>query len=251
MYDLQYMKNLLLISMITLLSFKTYAQDERSWRVSIGAGVAMKKNNRVNNLYKHHQKKFIIAPIPFVTASFGRVSIGGEGLSVRAIGNHLINVSVFAKFGGDKYLGLGMNPRRTSTWIGASAKFFKYGLSAQRDISGNSHGHTVHLSYGEFMKISDSMMLRAGLSLEWADDRYAEYYYGVRSHEATADRREYHVNNYFQPGINVMPIYKITEDLTLTTILGAKLMPKDVRNSPTMNGDKLEFGGIVGISYSI
>lgn len=241
----------ILILVLTLVSFKTLAQDELAWRANIGAGVALKKNNRANNLYKRNDKKILIAPIPFITAQVGRFSIGGEGLTVKVVGSPLINMSAFVNFGGDKYLGLGMAPRRTSTWVGLSAKFFKYELSAQRDISGNSHGHTIRFSYGEFKKLSDNVMLRAGLSLEWADDRYAEYYYGVRSHEATSTRREYHVKNYFQPGLNIMPIWKISEELAMTTIAGVKLIPKDVRSSPTMNGDKLEMGGLVGISYSL
>ncbi len=245
------MKKLFLVSIVAILPLISHAQDERSWRASIGAGVAIKKNNRVNNLYKRMDKKVIIAPIPFITGNIGRLSLGPQGLSFRAIGNHLMSASVYAKFDGDKYLGLGMNPRRQSTFVGISTKLFKYGLNVQKDVSGNSHGYTAQLSYGEFYKITDSLMLRAGLSLEWADDRYAEYYYGVRSHEATADRREYHVKNYIQPGINFLPILKISEDVSATAALGFKLIPKDVRNSPTMNGKKLEMGGLVGISYSL
>lgn len=245
------MKKLFLILLIIISPIISKAEDARTWRASIGAGIAVKKNNRVNNLYKRMGKKAIILPIPFVTGSIGRLSLGPQGLTFRALGNHLMSVSIYAKFDGDKYLGLGMNPRRQSTFIGLSTKFFKYGLNLQKDVSRNSHGYTAQLSYGEFYKLTDTLMLRAGLSLEWADDRYAEYYYGVRSHEATADRREYHLKNYFQPGINVLPILKLTDDLSMTTALGFKLIPKDVRNSPTMNGKKLEIGGLMGISYSL
>lgn len=245
------MIKIILVLILTTLTSQSYAQDARTWRASIGGGLVFKKNNRANNLYKGLDKNIIIAPIPFITASLGRFSLGAQGIVFRAFGNHLMNVSLFAKLDGDKYLGLGMNPRRQSTFVGLSASFFKYGISAQRDVSGNSHGHTAQFTYGEFFPLAESFMLRTGLSLEWADDRYAEYYYGVRSHEATPNRPEYHLNNYIRPGISFMPIYKITEDLTLTSVLGIKFIPKKLRNSPTMNGKKLDLGGLMTISYSL
>lgn len=245
------MKKILMLSLIFSLSNNTFAQDERTWRVSLGAGVVIKKNNRVANKYEDMNKKVLIKPIPFITGSIGRLSLGAQGIAIRALGNHLMNVSAFIKRDGDRYFGLGMGPRKDSVFVGLSGKFFKYGLSASKDINGRSKGSIIQFNYGEFYKISEGFMLRAGLGLEWHDDRYAEYYYGVRAHEATASNREYHLNNYFMPGINFLPIYKLSENSSLTAGLNMKLIPKKVRNSPTMNGDKLEVGGLIGFSYSL
>ena len=168
-----------------------------------------------------------------------------------AVGNHMMNGSVFITRKGDRYQGYEMTPRKESAFVGASVKFFKYGLSFSRDINGRSKGWLTEASYGEFFRITDSLMLRAGLSLEWNDDKYAEYYYGVRKSEARTYRPEYHVKNYFTPGISFMPIYKINEDINFTTALSFKLLPKDVSDSPTMTGKRLEMGGIMGISYKL
>lgn len=245
------MKKIILISLLMSFASTVFAEDERTWRVSIGAGVAVKKNNRVGNTYEDMDKRTLIKPIPFITGNIGRFSLGPQGLAVRAFGNHLTTVSAFIKRDGDRYHGLNMDPKKESVFVGISAKFFKYGLSVQRDINGRSKGYITQFNYGEFFKISESIMIRAGVGLDWYDDSYAEYYYSVRASEATATRPEYHLKNYFQPGINILPIWKLTENTSMTATLGIKLIPKKVRNSPTMNGDKLEIGGLVGISYSL
>lgn len=245
------MKKFLFLALFFGLSFNSFAQDERTWRVSLGAGVIIKKNNRVANKYEDMNKKVLIKPIPFITGSIGRLSLGGQGIAIRVLGNHLMNFSTFIKRDGDRYFAQGMGPRKDSVFVGLSGKFFKYGLSVSKDINGRSKGSIVQFNYGEFYKISEGFMLRAGLGLDWHDDRYAEYYYGVRAHEATGTNREYHLKNYFMPGINFLPIYKLSENGSLTAGLNIKLIPKMVRNSPTMNGDKFDIGGLVGFSYSL
>jgi outer membrane scaffolding protein for murein synthesis (MipA/OmpV family) len=244
------MKNILILSITLLISSNSFAQDIKDWRASLGVGIAVKKNLRVDNRYEHLDKKIIVRPIPFIQGSIGRFSLGPQGISVRAVGNHLTHVSFFIKRDGDRYQGYGMIPRKDSAFVGVTAKFFKYGLNVSKDINGRSKGMVTQFNYGELFPLSESVVLRAGLSLEWFDDKYAEYYYGVRPFESTPTRREYHLNNYVQPGVNVMPIYKISEKVTFTGIGGIKFVPKTVRNSPTMNGDKFELGLLAGISYN-
>lgn len=244
------MKKIIFILFLCL-SANLYSQDVRSWNANVGVGIAAKRNLRNGNRYEDMDKKYLIKPIPFITGNVGRLSLGGQGISFMALGNHMMNASVFITRKGDRYQGYEMIPRKDSAFVGASVKFFKYGLSFSRDINGRSKGWMTEASYGEFFKLTESLMLRAGLSLEWNDDRYAEYYYSVRKTEARANRPEYHVNNYFTPGISFMPIYKINEDINVTSAISFKLLPKDIADSPTMTGKRLEIGGILGISYKL
>ncbi|MBC7713751.1 MAG: MipA/OmpV family protein [Rhizobacter sp.] len=245
------MKIFLLLFFILGFSFNSFAQDERTWRVSIGGGLVFKKNLRVGNTYEHLDKKYIVKPIPILTGSIGRFSLGPQGIAVRAIGNQGMSLSAFIKREGDRYHGVGMDDRKDSVFVGLSAKFLKFGLNVSKDIGGRSHGYLTQLTYGEFYPISGSFFLRAGVSIDWMDDRYSEYYYSVRKTEATADRSEYHLNNYFQPGVSVLPIYKLSPNTSLMGALSAKFVPKDVRDSRTMNGKKIDFGGLIGFTYTL
>lgn len=245
------MKKILFSLFILSLSIDVFANNPPSYKLSVGAGLIVKKNNRINNNYEDLGKKYIFKPVPFLNGSVSRFSLGPQGLSVRAIGTQLMNVSAFIKRDGDKYNGEGMMPRQESAFVGISGKIFKYGLSVSKDINGRSKGYIALFNYGEFFNLSESFMIRAGLSLEWHDDKYAEFYYGVRANEATIGRREYHLSNYFQAGLNILPIYKISERHSLTAALGAKIIPKKVRQSPTMNGNHFDVGGLIGYNYTI
>lgn len=244
-------KKILLTFAILIFSFTTLAQDQRSWRASVGAGVIFKKNLRSGNTYEDMDKKILIKPIPMVQASWGRFSLGAQGVSILAVGNRMMNVNAFIKRDGDRYHGLGMIPRKDSVFVGVSGKFFNYGINYSHDINGRSKGSIVSINYAKMFIISESLVLRSSLNLDWLDDKYAEYYYGVRSHEATATRREYHLNNYFLPGISMMPLYKLSERSSITTILSMKLLPRKVSESPTMKGSRVEATGIVGYSYNL
>ena len=247
------MKNLLFTTFLLLSTYSTlaFSQDEKVWKATIGVGVAAKKNLRFENRYEDMDKNVLIKTIPFITGSYGRLSLGGQGIGVRVAGNPGINATVFINRQGDRYQGAGMAPRKDSAFVGGVLKFMKYGLAVSRDINGRSKGWSTQINYGEFFVLTESLMLRAGLAVDWNDDRYAEYYYGVRKSEATNTRREYHLNNYFLPNISFMPIYKIAQDWSLTTAVNFKLLPKDVADSPTMKGGRVEVGGIIGLSYQL
>jgi outer membrane protein len=170
---------------------------------------------------------------------------------IKAWGEQGKSVSAFIKRDGDRYHGLNMIDRKDSVFTGVAVRFYKYGLNFSHDISGRSKGSIAQLSYGEFYILSQSLLLRAGATLEWMDDRYAEYYYGVRKTEATTSRNEYHLNNYFQPGLNILPIYKFSAKSSLMGGLNLKLVPKYIRNSPTMNGNTFDYGGLIGYTYEL
>lgn len=231
-------------------SLTTQAQD-RSWNASVGAGVLIKKNMRAGNTYEDMDKNILFKPIPMIQASWDRFSIGAQGISIRALGNPMMNISAFIKRDGDRYHGLGMIPRKDSVFVGSTAKFFNYGFSFSKDINGRSKGSIATANYSKFFPVTGSFLLRSSLSLDWLDDKYAEYYYGVRYNEVTIKRAEYHLNNYFLPGLSVMPIYKLTERSTITTILSIKLPAKAVRHSPTMKGSWIDAAGILAYSYNL
>lgn len=243
-------KNILLFALL-LISFRAIAEDERTWNATIGAGLAFRKNQRLGNTYEDMDKKYFIKPFPAIQASYGRFSLGVQGISILAAGNQMMNVSAFIKRDGDRYHGLGMTPRKDSVFVGATAKFFNYGFSLSHDINGRSKGYIATVNYAKFFPISETLVLRASLSLDWLDDKYAEYYYGVRSHEMTTSRREYHLNNYFLPGASLMPIIKLSERSSIVTVISSKRLPKEVSQSPTMKGSRVEFGGIVSYSYKL
>lgn len=225
--------------------------QERQWRLSLGAGLILKKNMRVGNTYENMDKKILTKLIPYVTGSYKRLSLGPQGLALRILGNPFVHFSTFLNRAGDKYQGVNMAPRKESVFFGISGKIAKFNLSLSRDINGRSKGVLSQFSYGQMSLISEDLILRTSFNIEWHDDRYAEYFFGVKGQEVSSSRKEYHVKNFFQPGISFMPIYKLRDHLSFVGVLGFKLIPKSIRNSPTMNGRGIESFGLMAINYSL
>lgn len=245
------MKIIILFILTVFLSINSFAQESKAnWRVSVGLGLGIKKNLRQNNTYKSGDKKFIARPLPIVMGHVGRFSLGHQGLSFLAFGSRPVGLSLFINRQGDRYESLGMTARKESFFAGISGHFLKYHMRASKDINGYSKGSQLHFSYTEMTPINETISLRSSLSLDWYDDRYANYYYGVRASESTSTRAQYTVHNYFQPGIGFMPTYKFNESLSLMSGLNFKFVPKKVRQSPTMNGNSIESGIFFGLTYT-
>ena len=225
--------------------------SENEWKVSLGGGLIIKSNNRENNIYKRHVKELLFTPLPYITASYGRFSLGAQGLSARIVGFRMVNLSANINRGGDKYLGEAMTKRRTALFGGLSAKYFSWAISFSRDLSGYSKGYQAQLSYSQFTKLNDQLVFKSSLNLDWFDDLYANYYFGVRASEATTTRPTHRALNFFQPGISLMPIYSFKENWSLVNIIGFKFQPKELRESPTVNEKKIESTLIVAINYTI
>jgi len=225
------------------------ALTAREWRLSVGGGFVVKKNNRPDNSYDKLDKKVILRFIPYIQGSYKRFSIAHQGINFRLVGNPFMNASIFVTRSGDKYLGPGMSPRKDSVFFGASAKFGKYGLTISRDISGRSKGYLSQINYSEFTMITEDLNLVSSLSLEWHDDQYADYYYGVRGGESSSSKIEYHPHNFFKPGLSLMPIYNLWENVSLVSAANVKFIPKEIRSSPTMNGKALELSMLFALNY--
>ncbi len=221
----------------------------RDWRLSAGAGIFFKRNNRNANTYDKLDKKIITRVLPYIQGSYKGLSLGHQGISYRIVGNPFLSFSTFVNRAGDKYLGEGMAPRKDSVFFGFAGKMGKYNLTLSRDINGRSKGILSQFNYSEMTIVSDDLLLLSSLSLEWHDDSYAEYFFGVKSSESTSTRKEYHVHNFFRPGISVMPIYKLWDRVSLVSALNLKYIPLSVRQSPTMNGKSLEISTLFALNY--
>ena len=222
------------------------AETKKSFRLSVGSGVAIKNNIRKNNLHSGDGGDVLINPLPFVQFAWGPVFIGQQGLTISLLGDREKSFYININNGGDRYDGEGMQSRRTSFFAGGGLKYHKYSFHLARDINGRSHGFKSSLSYAEMYTINKTFFTRSSMTLDCFDHRYSEYYYGVRNFEASAILPEYHPGAYCSLGMSFFPGYKFSDDLSAVTGLSLKNVPNVVRHSPTTNDYWLEMALILG-----
>jgi outer membrane protein len=89
----------------------------------------------------------------------------------------------------------GMAERKSGIFAGPSFKWSNPIVDVfgewQFDAAGNSKGQRMSLGIERQFHFGDRFMLTPGITASWLDDKYANYYYGVRSTEARAGRPAY------------------------------------------------------------
>ncbi|RPJ68875.1 MAG: hypothetical protein EHM20_17055 [Alphaproteobacteria bacterium] len=222
---------------------------KKSWHLSLGYGIAIKNNLRKDNEFSNSAADILLKHIPLAQVGWGPLSVGAQGFTANLIGNREVGGFLNINRLGDRYYSQGMENRKDSWFFGAGLKYNKFLFMFARDIDGRSHGLRFSANYNALYPIGEKIFTRSSVGLECFSKSYSEYYYGVRSNEATLNRLEYHPKAYCAPGASFFPGYKMSDKLSLLVGLSLKLVPATVRLSPTTNGDWLEAALISGVTW--
>lgn len=217
--------------------------------ISIGYGVAIKKNIREGNTYKRGDKNTTIDGIPMVQADYGRFTLGPQGATIRIAGDMLRSVSGVLNFNGDRYEAPGMKGRKKGVFAGLLFKWGLFSLIGSRDVESKSEGWQTQLSYNEMFVVAPTLLLRTSIYLKWNDKEYANYYYGVNPSEATATRPAYAPGAYFTPGAGLVSIFVINKELSLMTGGSLEFLSKKLQDSPTVISQNIIPSLFTGLSY--
>lgn len=228
---------------------KTAPNVVLSSELSVGYGVAVKKNIRVGNEYKNGNKNVTLDGIPLIQANYGRFTLGPQGATIRAVGDAKTSASVVLNISGDRYEAQGMKGRKKGVFAGALFKWSLFSLLATRDVENKSQGWSTQISYNEVFVVTKELLLRSSLYMKWNDQDYANYYYGVKPEEATAIRPAYETSGYFTPGIGLLSIYMINKEFQFMMGLNFEFLSEKVQNSPTVINQDLVAGGFAGLNY--
>ncbi len=93
----------------------------------------------------------------------------------------------------------GMDERKAGIFAGPSFKWSNPIADVfgewQFDASGNSKGQRFSIGLERQFHIGERFMITPSATATWADKKYADYYYGVRSTEARVDRPAYAIGD--------------------------------------------------------
>lgn len=225
--------------------------EETAGNVSLGYGLALKKNNREGNTYEGSDKSTIAKSFPLVQFSYGRFSLGGQGLAFRLTGSEREGFSLIANLGGERYEAPGMVGRKKSLFVGGLYKWNKYSLMASHDVGSKSKGTDAQFSYNEVYFITKGLLARASAFVEFHDKNYNQYYYGVNASEVTPTRTQTNLKGSLTPGVGGMLISQVVPRFSLLTGLNLKIISKKIQDSPTVKDQPLDVGGFIGFNYRL
>ncbi|WP_193778049.1 MipA/OmpV family protein [Psychrobacter sp. FDAARGOS_221] len=246
-----------LLTMI-LLSSQAVAQDqpnasnaEDNSQLSVGVSAMY-----VNNAYDADNK---VRVLPSIYYDNGQVYLKGIQLGGYLYDDDTSKVTAFIQPGGNKFdpddangALRGLDKRKVSGMAGVGyQRRVSYALvSAQlaTDVLSNSKGTTAKLSVGTRLPLG-KVMVMPSIGVEWVNDNYNEYYYGVSEKEsAQTGVRNYKPGSSINPYINVSANYKINQDWSLFLGQAVSYLPDEQYDSPMVD-DRVSYRTTLGVSY--
>jgi outer membrane protein len=171
--------------------------------------------------------------LPFLLYESRWVKVAGPTVDLKLGGNDTFSAGLRARYAGDGYEAddspflTGMAERKASFWLGGHASW-KLGGST---ITAEALGDASNKSKGTRMSLGIEHRLAAGdfdfiprLAAHAFDKKHVDYYYGVRTEEATAVRPAYlgksatNVEAGLRIGYSLAPRHKLSLDLSTTRL---------------------------------
>lgn len=161
-------------------------------------------------LYQGYRRR--VVPIPMIGYRGERLSVYGPFISYNVVQQGYVNISLrlaprFAGFdGSDSVVFAGMAKRKSSLDAGVELQVnvqqWRYELGVLADALTHSKGYELNsaMSY-QYQKGPFFMVPK--LSVYFVDKKMVDYYYGVRSEEATAERAAYQAGSAIHYGLGV------------------------------------------------
>lgn len=224
-----------------------YAQDH----TKIGLGVAT-----IQQPYKGTKGKVLV--ILYLDAKYGGFYIRGieGGYEQKVAGEVTMGAFVKARLDGYKSSNSddlsGMEERKYAidggvrTSIGGH-KMGTVSAFALNDISGTYNGYELGLEYSK-MFIHKKSTIIPYLSLKKESNKLTDYYYGVKSSEATLNRTKYSPKGALNTEIGIRYFYAMSSNVDLVGIASYTKLDEEIYKSPIIK-DKERLKAFVASAY--
>jgi len=121
-------------------------------------------------------------------------------------------------------------------------------LMIAHDVSGHSNGNQVRVQAEHTFK-TGKWSLTPRIAEIWLDNSYVDYFYGVRSEEATTARREYHPTQTSNHEIGLGLTRLIGDHHTLFVDVSHTGMGSEIGNSPIVDDNARVTTAVAGYVY--
>lgn len=137
---------------------------------------------------------------------------------------------------------VGMEERKLSAMLGLDwdidlGNRFSLELTGEADVTGNNEGYVGSIKLSRLFIHKRKTIIIPELSLQYADQNFNDYYYGVRLPEATAVRPFYEADGDWNYEASIMVRHSFNQTLSLLTILSAEWLGDEVTQSPLVEED--------------
>jgi len=131
----------------------------------------------------------------------------------------------------------GLEERDSAFELGFKLQAYMLSLSAFTDVSDTHDGYELLLAANHKFPLTNKLGLDINAGAAWRSDRLNNYYYGVRTKEATLQRPEYQARSGLNYRIGLKFDYKFNKHWIAMTNLNYDWLPDEIQNSPIVEKD--------------
>ncbi|OGB57291.1 MAG: hypothetical protein A2503_04045 [Burkholderiales bacterium RIFOXYD12_FULL_59_19] len=183
---------------------------------------------------------------PMLTYENQWVRVFGPSVDVKMGRAGPFSFELTAKYSGEGYEAgdssylQGMDTREGGIWLGGRVNWKNEvaNLSAEllADGSGNSKGQQFKLGVNRHFQLG-AVNLVPRLVINWQDQKYVDYYYGVKATEANAGRAAYVGESGASTELGLRVSYLLAPTHTVFLDMSATALPTSIKNSPLVDSN--------------
>ena len=146
----------------------------------------------------------------------------------------------------------GMKKRDNSVDLGLAIDYElgsgSLGASVMGDVSSTHKGYLLDVNYSQGVALLGGFF-KPGIGLKIQSSNYTDYYYGVRSNEATATRKAYSADSAINPYIEYSYRYPISDNIMLLQGANFTKLDTQIKDSSIVDRNNT-WSTFVGVSYT-
>ncbi len=134
----------------------------------------------------------------------------------------------------------GMAERKSSLWLGVAGRWrhevAHLGLDWLADASDHSEGQRLQVTVEKPYRLGN-FLHTPRLALNWLDEDYVDYYYGVRPSEARAGRPAYQGESTLNTELGLRSAYTFSRQHSIYADLSLTWLGDGIKDSPLVDRD--------------
>ncbi|USX18745.1 MipA/OmpV family protein [Oxalobacteraceae bacterium OTU3REALA1] len=213
------------------LAAKEASPEPSHWGLGLAAGYTA-------SAYRDFDNK--VQGLPLLMYENRYISFFGTTLDAKLPSAGPISFRLRAKYSGDGYEAKdspylsGMDERKSGLWVGGAAIWRNSIVNASVEAltaTGDAEGKRVKLELSRNFR-SGALTVTPRVAANWHDDKYVDYYYGVKSTEVRAGRARYVGESTTNAEVGVRFGYAVTPRHNVFVDVSATALGSSIKDSP-------------------
>jgi hypothetical protein len=219
------------------------------YELSIGPALNIHSNIRINNKNAFERTDPVIQPIPGFFFRYGPFFINKNGVGSLLFHKGELSILGMGLLEGEPYSTPGLQEREQGIFAGSIIKYDYVELTYYKDfIQDKGYNLKLNIAPEFFYKIS--WKFTPQVFVQYWDNDYVDYYFGVRPEESKVSRFRNHRGTHTMNYGAMFETMHFVKKWTFVNTVGAKFYGEEVYNSPTVT-KKVEWRFILSALYKV